>query len=100
GTFALYGLTCLWTMIAFAGTDEFSFMRHVVVPGLGLVANVIMLIAILYLYIIGNADAQNEAYICFAIACGWALVSILYVAITSLRSGRPLVATPRRRQSA
>jgi amino acid transporter len=100
GTFALYGLTCLWTMIAFAGTKEFRFMRHVVVPALGLIANVIMLIAILYLYIIGNADAQHEAYICFGIAGGWALVSVLYVAVTSARSGRSLIAAPTPRQTA
>jgi amino acid transporter len=94
GTFALYGLTCLWTMVAFAGDEEFSLMRHGLVPALGLLANVIMLIAILYLYIIGNTDAQNEAYICFAIAGGWALVSTVYVVVSSMRSGRPLVATP------
>jgi len=96
GTFALYGLTCLWTMIAFAGTTEFRFLRHALIPGLGLLTNVVMLIAILYLYIIGNADSQREAYICFAIAGGWAAVSFLYVAVTSVRSGRPLMAAPRR----
>ena len=100
GTFALYGLTCLWTIIAFAGTREFSFVRHMLIPALGLVANVIMLLAILYLYIIGNADAQHEAYICFAIAGGWALVSVLYVAINGVRSGRPLLAAPPSRHSA
>ncbi len=100
GTFALYGLTCLWTMIAFAGTEEFSFTKHVVIPGFGLVTNVVMLIAILYLYIIGNADAQHEAYICFAIAGGWALVSVLYVAVTSLRSGRSLMTAPASRRTA
>ena len=97
GTFALYGLTCLWTMIAFAGTREFSFVRHGLVPALGLLANVVMLIAILYLYIIGNADAQNEAYICFAIAGGWGLVSLAYVVVTNFRSGRALVEAPSRR---
>jgi basic amino acid/polyamine antiporter, APA family len=100
GTFALYGLTCLWTMIAFAGTSEFKFVRHAVIPGLGLLANVVMLVAILYLYIIGNADAQHEAYICFAIAGAWALVSLLYVVVTSARSGRSLLATPSPRASA
>ena len=100
GTFALYGLTCLWTMIAFAGTSEFKFVRHALIPALGLLANVVMLIAILYLYIIGNADAQHEAYICFAIAGGWALVSLVYVAVTSARSGRSLLATPSPRPSA
>jgi len=96
GTFALYGLTCLWTIIAFAGAADFKFVRHALIPALGLLANAIMLIAILYLYIIGNADAQHEAYICFAIAGGWALVSLVYVAVNSVRSGRPLVATPPR----
>jgi len=100
GTFALYGLTCLWTMIAFAGTSEFKFVRHAVVPGLGLLANVVMLVAILYLYVIGNADAQHEAYICFAIAGGWALVSLVYVVVTSARRGRSLLAAPSPRASA
>ena len=100
GTFALYGLTCLWTMIAFAGTSEFKFVRHALVPALGLLANVIMLVAILYLYIIGNADSQHEAYICFAIAGGWAVVSLLYVVVSSVRTGRPLVAAAPPRQPA
>ena len=95
GTFALYGLTCMWTIIAFVGTPEFKLVRHVVVPGLGLLANVVMLIAILYLYIIGNADSQNEAKICFVIAGGWAVISLLYVVVTSVRSGRELMPTPR-----
>ena len=42
-----------------------------------------MVIALLYLYIIGNADAVNEAKICFAIAGGWAAVSLLYIAFTT-----------------
>jgi len=54
-----------------------------------------MLIAILYLYIIGNADSQTEAHICFAIAGGWAVISLLYVVVTSIRSGRELMPTPR-----
>src|SRR2546422_7168601 len=38
GTFVLYGLTCFWAMIAFPGRAEFSVMKHVVVPALGLLA--------------------------------------------------------------
>src|SRR5439155_905170 len=30
GTFILYGLTCLWCMIAFAGRKEFSVLKHAV----------------------------------------------------------------------
>jgi amino acid transporter len=94
GTFVLYGLTCLWTIIAFSHRQEFSFVKHGVVPVLGLLANLAMLAAIVYLYIIGNSDSQSEAYICFAIAGAWALVSLAYVIVKSRRTGRVLVGAP------
>jgi len=95
GTFVLYGLTCMWTIIAFVERHERHLLRHIIVPVLGLLMNVAMLGAILYLYIIGNADSQHEAYICFAIAGGWALVSIAYVVVSSARKGRAIMAAPR-----
>jgi len=96
GTFVLYALTCLWTIIAFAERKDRSLVKHYLIPGLGLITNVLMLIAILYLYIIGNADSQHEAYICFGIAGAWAVVSVLYVLVTSRRSGRAVLAAPSR----
>src|SRR5262249_24098997 len=83
GTFVLYALTCIWTIIAFAERADHSLLKHRIIPILGLLANLAMLIAIVYLYIIGNDDARHEAYICFAISGAWALVSILYVALSS-----------------
>ena len=84
GTFALYGMTCLWTYMAFARDEQRRFVRHMLVPVLGLAANAAMLLAILYF-------AGKEKYICFGIAGGWALVSIAYVSLTSLRGRRPLL---------
>ena len=84
GTFVLYGLTCVWTIVAYKGRKDFNFFKHGLVPSLGIITNVIMLVAIIYLYAIGNADSQTEAKICFYIAGGWALVSIGYVIITSV----------------
>lgn len=85
GTFILYGLTCVWTIVAFKDRKDFNLVKHGIIPVLGVITNVIMTGAILYLYIIGNADAKNEAKICFMIAGAWALVSLLYVAVTSLQ---------------
>ena len=96
GTFVLYGLTCIWTIVAFAERHERNMVRHMIIPVLGLIANIMMLVAILYLYIIGNADAVHEAEICFAIAGGWALISALYVVVNSARKGRSLLAVPGR----
>lgn len=86
GTFVLYGLTCIWTIVAFGQSGKgFSWLKHRVIPVLGIAANVGMLIAIVYLYSVGNADAKAEAYICFMIAGAWALLSLLYVLVTTAR---------------
>jgi amino acid transporter len=95
GTFVLYGLTCLWTVIAFSHRREFSFLKHGAIPVLGLLANLAMLVAIVYLYIIGNSDSKSEAYICFAISGAWALVSAIYVMLKSRRTGRSIITAPR-----
>lgn len=88
GTFMLYGLTCLWTVMAYGGTRDSHFVKHRIVPWLGLLANLLMLGAILYLYVIGNADSKKEAYICFGIAGAWALVSVLYVVLSGKKAPR------------
>lgn len=85
GTFILYGLTCTWTIVAFKNRDDFSIIKHGVIPVLGIITNIIMIVAILYLYIIGNADSVSEAKICFWIAGGWAAISLLYVGITTMQ---------------
>ena len=85
GTFVLYGLTCVWTIVAFRKRADHNLLLHDIIPGLGVLANLVMLIAIVYLYAIGNADSKNEAYIMFVIAGGWLIVSIAYVGITSMR---------------
>ena len=84
GTFTLYGLICVWTIVAFRKREDFNFLKHGLIPALGVATNVIMLVAIIYLYAIGNQDAQTEAKICFYIAGGWALISIGYIIMTSV----------------
>jgi amino acid transporter len=95
GTFVLYGLTCMWAMIAFAGRQGRGFVKHMAIPFLGFIVNIIMLAGIIYLYIVGNADSQTEAYICFSIAGGWAVISAVYVLMSSSRKGKAIVGAPR-----
>jgi amino acid transporter len=85
GTFILYGLVCIWTIVAFKGRKDFNLIKHGVIPLFGLILNVLMLGAIIYLYTIGNSDSQSEAKICFYIAGAWALVSFLYVMVTTVK---------------
>ena len=90
GTFILYGLTCFWTIVAFKRRPDFNILKHGIIPALGIITNVIMTVAIIYLYIIGNADAKNEAKICFIIAGAWALISLAYIGITTFRKTNTL----------
>jgi amino acid transporter len=85
GTFVLYGLTCVWTIVAFKGRKEFSVLKHGIVPVLGVIANVVMLVAIIWLNAIGTDDSKSEALICLTIAGGWLIVSLVYVAMTTVR---------------
>jgi amino acid transporter len=94
GTFVLYALTCLWTVIAFQGRAERSMLKHLIVPVLGLLANIAMLVTILGTGIIGGGTSQAESLIAIAFAAFWALVSIVYVAVNSRRTGRALMTTP------
>lgn len=61
GDMAILVGNSLLSGIGFAERSEKHVLKHLVVPGLGLFANLAMLAAILYLYIIGNADAQHVA---------------------------------------
>jgi len=84
GTFVLYGLVCIWTWVAFKDRSDYNFLKHGLVPFLGLVMNVVMCGGIIYLNAIGTADQKTELNICLYIAGGWALASILYIVLTTV----------------
>jgi nitrogen regulatory protein PII len=85
GTFILYGLTCVWTIVAFKGRPEFSRIKHMLVPAAGILANLVMLAAVIYLAAVGNADSKTEAMICLIIAGAWLMITAVYVAVTTVR---------------
>jgi amino acid transporter len=95
GTFVLYALTCLWTIVAFASRPDFNWFKHLVIPGLGLLANVLMLVIILGLGILGGGDSQTESLMAIGFALLWAVVSGIYVVVSNRRTGRSLVSQPK-----
>jgi basic amino acid/polyamine antiporter, APA family len=84
GTFVLYGLVCIWTFIAFKDRPDFSILKHVLIPLGGLILNALMCGGILYLNLTGTPDNKIEASICFYIAGGWALLSFVYIMVTTV----------------
>jgi APA family basic amino acid/polyamine antiporter len=90
GTFVLYALTNLWAFVAFAGRRDQSFLRHGLVPVLGLLANIVMLVTVVAMGFSSGGDSQTEALMAIGFAAVWALISGVYVVVNSRRSGKTL----------
>jgi len=93
GTFILYGLICIWTLIAFNGRPDRNVFLHVVIPVIGLLTNLLMIVTIFYLAFAAGGDSSKEGYIALGVAAVWGLVSIAYIAINTGRRQRVLAPT-------
>jgi amino acid transporter len=88
GTFLLYMMTCIISMIAFSEHQTFSGIKHVVVPVFGLVANLVCMA----FYLVGPFTvpgmSSKEPYIALGIVALWGLYGLFYFARTSKAKGR------------
>ncbi len=91
GTFVLYALICGLTVIAFAGTAAFSFFKHGFLPVLGLIVNIVMLLAIFVIGIISGGATAQATYLALGIAGGWLVLSVVYLFVTSARKGQAII---------
>jgi len=92
GTFCLYCLICVWTIIAFAHRPDRNVLKHVIIPLAGFCMNIVMVATIFYLAFAAGGDSKREGLIAIYFAAGWALISIVYVVINSAKTGRKLIA--------
>ncbi|NWF71351.1 MAG: APC family permease [Chloroflexi bacterium] len=88
GTFALYALICLLTLIAFRGQSEFNMLRHTVLPVLGLALNAFMLLAILAIGLTSGGAITQATLVAAGIGVFWFVVSVLYILIIGRRAAR------------
>ncbi len=91
GTFILYAMICVVTVVAFVGTGAFSLLKHGIVPVVGLILNVVMILAILFLYFQAGGVAVTEALIALGIAGVWLAVSVVYLLVNSRQTGTPII---------
>jgi len=85
GTFILYALICIWTIIAFTGRPERNVFLHVIIPILGLVTNLLMVVTIFYLAFAAGGDTAKTGYIALGIALVWGIVSVVYFVINTIQ---------------
>jgi len=87
GTFVLYALICGLTVVAFIGTKGFNAFRHMAIPVLGLLVNVVMVLAIFLIGITTGGDTSKATYLALIISGAWLLVSLAYFVISSRQRG-------------
>jgi hypothetical protein len=94
GTFILYGMTNLVALVAFLRHPRRNAFTHIVVPILGAIANVAMLVTVIYLGVVGGGDTKTAALMSIIGAAVWLVVGIGYVIVQSAQSGRRIIGQP------
>ena len=83
GTFLVYGMTNLIVIVAFSHRPEKSFIKHFLVPGLGALANVAMLGAVVYESVTAGGSTATDTVIALAIVGAWILAGVIWLVFNS-----------------
>ena len=78
GTFLLYGLTNVVAFVAFRRAPRAHTVKHVLVPLLGAFANLAMLLAVIYLGVLGGGDTRTAALISIIAGAVWFVLGLFY----------------------
>ncbi len=81
GTFLVYGMSCVITIVAFASRHDKHPVKHYLIPGLGALMNVAELFGVVYLAITAGGAASKDAYKAIAIVGIWIAIGIVWVAL-------------------
>lgn len=87
GTFLLYMLSCLTCLVCFHKHPQFNFVKHLLIPVFGLLAN----LACMAFYLIGpfmGYGTKMEPLIALGVALVWGIYGGVYFIRTSKATGR------------
>jgi amino acid transporter len=91
GTFIVYGATCLIAIVAFASRHDKHVGKHYLIPGIGALMNVAMLLAVIYLGMVGTAAIKKDYVIAIGIDVVWVIAGIVWVLLNPKMRGKKLV---------
>jgi amino acid transporter len=90
GTFILYGLSCLLCIVAYHKRADHSLLKHTLIPGFGLIAN----LTCMAFYVAGpffNLGTKMEPLTALGIAAVWALYGAVYFLRSSKSKGKTIL---------
>jgi APA family basic amino acid/polyamine antiporter len=97
GTFIVYGLTCLITIVAFASHKDRSVFKHYIVPGIGVLMNVAELAGIVYLAFAAGGTTANDAFIAIGVVLAWVAAGGVWMVLNPATRGTKLFTDPGKR---
>jgi amino acid transporter len=94
GTFILYALSCFLCIVAFHKRPDYSFIRHLLIPGFGLLANLVCMA----FYLISPAfglGTFKEPLLAVGISAVWGLYGAVYFIRSSKAKGKAVLLATR-----
>jgi basic amino acid/polyamine antiporter, APA family len=92
GTFILYALSCFLCMVAYTGRSDFNLLKHWLIPGFGLLANLVCM----GFYVAGpffNLGTKMEPLTALGIAAIWGIYGAIYFLRSSKAKGKSVLLT-------
>jgi amino acid transporter len=90
GTFILYALSCFLCIVAFQGRPDYSFVKHLLIPGFGLLAN----LTLMAFYLIGpifSLGTLKEPLLALGISAAWGIYGGIYFLRSSKKKGKAVL---------
>jgi amino acid transporter len=94
GTFLVYGMTCALVLVAFGHNHKRNLVRHVIIPVLGLVANLGMLAGVVYMSVSAGGSTQTDTLIALGIVGVWILIGAAWLVLNSASNKQSLLVKP------
>ena len=90
GTFILYALSCFLCIVAFHKRADYSVVRHLLIPGFGLIANLVCMA----FYLIGpfmGYGTSKEPLLALGISAVWGIYGAIYFIRSSRSKGKAVL---------
>ncbi len=78
-------------LLAFKRSKKRNPLTHIIIPILGFIANLVMLLAVLYLGILGGGATQTASIAAIIVALVWLVIGIVYLNVNSKKQNRPII---------
>ena len=99
GTFLVYGATCGITLVAFASRHDKHLIKHIGIPALGLVLNLLEMLGVLYIALTGSGTTPGDAYKALGVVVLWAAIGIIWAFANPNKTRAQAIIEERRRSA-